>query len=232
MSRVDLQGKRFGRWQVLAFADIRWKACYWQCVCDCGTLREVSGSTLRRGKSESCGCLAAELAAERKLIHGKSRPGENSEYSVWAGMKRRCLDPKNKNFKDYGGRGIRICGQWLDSQGFETFLRDMGPRPSPKHSLDRKEMNGDYTPKNCRWATAKEQTRNYRRNIFVSVNGENVCLKDACKLLGISYPMVFQRIKRRGWSTEQALSTPAGTWLSSTKRAESGIAVASMMEAA
>ncbi|KAF0156275.1 MAG: hypothetical protein FD189_1080 [Elusimicrobia bacterium] len=172
---VDLNGQRFGRLTVLAFAGRTPKGeALWRCRCECGRERVVLAYNLRSGGSQSCGCLARELSSKRRLRHGECRKGrETREHLVWRMMKARCSNPHNKDFMDYGGRGIRICARWLHS--FPNFLADVGRKPSPAHSIDRKDNDGHYScghcpecvkngwPANCRWATATEQRMNQRR---------------------------------------------------------------------
>lgn len=124
------------------------------------------------------------------------------EYKVWQDMKARCYYKKNNGFERYGGRGITVCDEWINS--FATFYRDMGPKPSPIHSLDRIDNNGDYTPENCRWATHKEQSNNRRNNILFTIDGETKTLKQWCEQLNLKYKTVHARIKR-GWTIESSL---------------------------
>lgn len=128
------------------------------------------------------------------------------EYRAWTDMHTRCRNPKFKDWLLYGGRGIRVCLRW---NSFSYFFDDMGPKPSPKHSLDRIDSDGNYEPLNCRWATAKEQARNWKnRNRRVLFNGENLLLSEWAARLGLSRESLRDRLEA-GWSLERALTTPA-----------------------
>lgn len=169
---VDLVGQRFGRLLVLhrtppakGVAKV-----HWVCQCDCGTVRIIDGTSLRRGFSTSCGCFQREDMSRRKTVHGKRRlmpdavPGsdvrtpKNPTYATWMSMRARCTNPNAAGYQNYGGRGIKTCRQW---ETFEGFLKDMGPRPDGM-SLDRIDADGDYTPANCRWVTPLVQVLNRR----------------------------------------------------------------------
>lgn len=205
---INLTGQRYGRLTVTGYAGGDGKHSYWWCRCDCGTEAKVSANKLRKAHTKSCGCLSADVCRSSFTTHGMSR---DPLYNVWAKMRNRCSSTKDPAFPDYGGRGIRVCQRWINGdgsrEGFACFLDDMGPKPSPSHSLDRIDNNGDYTPENCRWATKTEQARNRRSNYRVTMGGRSCALSEACEQLGLPFALVNSRIQQ-GWSTERALSQP------------------------
>lgn len=151
----DLSKERFGRLQPISRAFVRAGNTYWVCLCECGSKVVVSLPHLTTGHTQSCGCRRAE----RNYRHGNSgHRWKTGAYRSWDGMVQRCTNPNNSGYKNYGGRGIRVCGEWLD---FRNFLRDMGDRPKGM-SLDRINVDGNYEPNNCRWATQSEQNHNRR----------------------------------------------------------------------
>jgi hypothetical protein len=130
----------------------------------------------------------------------------NREQRCWAKMIQRCVNPRSNSYHNYGGRGIRVCARWLKS--FDNFLADMGPKPSPKHSIERRDNDGDYTPSNCCWATRHEQHRNMRRNMWITLDGVTLCLKDWARRTGMDQMTIKGRL-RRGWSVKDALTIVA-----------------------
>jgi len=146
------------------------------------------------------------------LKHGHTSEKEVSKtYKIWAGMNKRCKSSNDSAFKNYGKRKIKVCYRWSsrNKNGYANFLKDMGERPLGL-TLDRIDNNLGYHKQNCRWATYKQQNRNMRTNINVSLNGKLVCLKDYCKIKNLNYSTIMTR-KNRGWSIKRALTTPVKT---------------------
>jgi hypothetical protein len=134
----------------------------WRYRCSCGSVVIKPRRTVRAGLIKSCGCLNAEMRLARNLKHGRaSRAHHDPLYWIWQAMLRRCDNPRNPDFKYYGARGVEVCASWRHD--VEAFIRDMGPRPTARHSLDRIDTDGDYSPQNCRWATWHQQRMNQRR---------------------------------------------------------------------
>ncbi len=197
----ELTGRRFGRLFVKVRAPNKpgHHNTLWLCQCDCGKIKTVRGDVLLRGDAVSCGCYAREVASKMMTTHGLSK---TSEHSIWHTMRKRCNDASHPSFKNHGAKGIKVCERWQKS--FENFYADMGRRPSKKHSLDRINNDGDYTPENCRWATASMQGRNTSRNKMVEIDGVSFCVADWCDLMGIDrhkpYNMLYWN-KRSGISS-------------------------------
>jgi hypothetical protein len=158
--------------------------------------------SLTQGKSQSCECLKREVISRLKKKHGMTH---TPEYHIWQNMKRRCYDPAVDGFPNYGGRGIKVCDRWYTA--FEAFLADMGRRPSPELTLERRDNDGPYSPENCYWAPDAVQRRNKRSNHLLTLHGETLCLQDWAKKMGWTPSVISQRL-RRGWSVEKALTTP------------------------
>lgn len=160
---IDITGQRFGRLVVLAYADKdKNRNARFLCLCDCGKMKIINGASLRKGLTQSCGCLQKEKAKTIFTTHGQTIGYRRSRlHSIWHGMKNRCLNPNTNRFKIYGGRGIRICKEWLNS--FEEFYKWAINNGYDKNlTIDRINNNKGYEPSNCRWVTYSEQRRNQR----------------------------------------------------------------------
>lgn len=201
----SLVGQKFGRLEVKKFADHIGKRfdIAWRCLCECGSTVVVRATHLKSGHTTSCGCLQKEVVSALNTTHNQS---DSREYDVWVSMLQRCNNHQNPSYHRYGARGIIVCEEWNES--FEVFIRDMGRRPSPAHSIDRINNNGNYEPLNCRWATRREQARNMRSNVILDYNGKSLCLSEWAEQVGIPLSIIDSRLRRGGWSVEKALTTP------------------------
>lgn len=193
-AKIDLTGIRFTRLQVMGDDPCRINGRRRvSCLCDCGNIVSVDPRSLHAGHTKSCGCLQRERVSEttmqRCLTHGATK---TKEYQSWVHMKARCNNPKDRKYPDYGLRGIKVCDRWVND--FAAFLSDLGPRPSAAHSLDRINPDGDYEPPNCRWATAKVQSRNKRVHRWVEYQGQTIPLSEACELSGTNYRSALYRL--------------------------------------
>ena len=167
---------------------------YWFFRCDCGNEKVIKVGNVKSGGTKSCGCLGVG----KKIKHGMAG---TKIYNIWKSMRQRCFNKNHKQYKDWGGRGIMICKEWLK---FENFYRDMGNRPEGK-SLDRINNDGNYCKENCRWATRKEQCNNRRSNHLITYNGKTQNISQWAGDLNIKRRIVFSRIMTYHWSVERAL---------------------------
>jgi len=192
----DLSGRLFEAWRVLTFSHIdKHGKAHWLCECVCGIRKAVCGSDLRSHKSESCGCP--------RRLYGGYDSDHPIEYRTFRSMWNRCTDPKNVEYKHYGGRGITICERW---RLFVNFLSDVGVRPGPDYSLDRVNNDGNYEPGNVRWATRLEQANNTQKVRLITFNNQTHTIAEWARRLGYSYPTLHKRFKQ--WSLEKALTFP------------------------
>lgn len=182
----------------------QYNRAHWLCRCDCRKETIVLSYNLKSGHTQSCGCLQKELSAFRSTVHGHNRVGkESAEHRTWRSMIQRCINPKNKNYHNYGGRKITVCERWVK---FENFLADMGKVPIGLQ-LDRSNNDKGYFKENCCWSTPKEQQRNKRNNHLETYGEKTQCVAVWAEEYNISYDTLLHRL-RRGWSIEKALMTP------------------------
>lgn len=197
----DLVGQRFGKLTVMSrsvfVGNGKKPVTYWDCKCDCDQTTRVRSALLLNGNTKSCGCLARTTRFKTK--HSKSF---SHEYRAWCGMKKRCSNADG-SYHTYSQNGIKVCDEWIDS--FETFYKDMGDAPSSKHTIDRIDNLKGYYKENCRWATSKEQNRNYSQNRLITYNGETMCVTEWAEKLSIPRHRIYQRLSM-GWSTERVLT--------------------------
>lgn len=198
----DVTGQKFGRLTALHRLHNTKGKTKWLCICDCGNLKEVTLNLLQRGETKSCGCLHKEFMKKQFGTHGKTG---TRLHRIWKNMHTRCYNKNISQYKDWGGRGIKICDEWKDN--FQTFYDwSMSNGYNDKLSIDRIDNNGNYEPSNCRWATVKQQNRNSRQAKQITFNGETHCIKEWCEILGINYNTYWTRVTNLGWSTEKALN--------------------------
>lgn len=200
----DITGQKFGRLTALYRLYNTKCKTKWLCVCDCGNLKEVYITELIRGHTKSCGCLKRDTTISRnkrlRTTHGKTH---TRLFNIWDAMKKRCYNKNVNNYKDYGGRGIKICDEWLhDFQAFYDWSISNGY--DDNLTIDRIDVNGNYEPNNCRWLTHKQQQRNKRNNKNYTINGVTHCLSEWCNIHNTNYKLVWDRI-HIGWAIERAL---------------------------
>lgn len=206
----NLTGKKFSRLLVIKFDGIRAKGkerfSRWKCLCDCGRETIALGIHLSSGNTKSCGCLQREYTQSMGMSKRKHGLSRSKEESAWRHMLQRCYSEKSAQYKNYGARGIVVCDRW---KNFQNFIEDIGLSPSRLHSLDRINVNGNYSKENCRWATQKEQQQNRSNNHIVEYLGERKSIAEWCDLLGMRPSLVYARIKKLKWNVEAALTKPA-----------------------
>jgi hypothetical protein len=200
----DLSGQTFGRLKVERRSDASIDAhASWECTCVCGNTITVVSRALKARQTVSCGCYRADRCGDMARTHGRCK---TPEFRSWSSMITRCYNRKTPGWKNYGGRGIRVCRRWRGRKGFSRFLKDMGQR-SPGLTLDRKRFNGNYTPKNCRWATSLTQVRNRRTNRRITFGGQTLTVQEWSEKTGILSCTIRARIDS-GWSVKRALTFP------------------------
>lgn len=183
---IDLTGKRFGRLTILRKSeDSRKSSIYWKCKCDCGAIKDIDGSHLRRGYTNSCGCIRKE---------GNHNYEKHKRlYGIWSHIKTRCTNKKYDKYKYYGGKGVSVCSEWDNFDNFKNWALDNGY--SEELTIDRINVNGNYEPSNCRWVDIKTQCRNRTSNLLVEYKGKEITLVELSEITGLSYRLLWDRYK-------------------------------------
>ncbi len=205
----DITGQKFGKLTAIKIDKVKRNghttSTYWLCQCDCGNLTSVEASRLKRGYTKSCGCIRGKCS--EYAVNGKIPDNQKRLYRIWIGMKSRCYNSNSTTYKDYGGRGIFVCDEWVnDFHAFYVWSLRNGY--SEKLTIDRIDTNGNYEPLNCRWITQKEQSNNTRKNIVIEYNGESHTFSEWMELLNLDYHVIYGRIYTLGWTVERAFETP------------------------
>lgn len=204
-------GKKFGHLTILGLCPELKRPPqyreYCKVLCDCGRIKNVILSCVLRGGTTSCGCLQKEIASKKSFKHGdsKSRP---RLYRIWENLNSRCNYSNNTYYKNYGGRGIKVCSEWRNYENFRSWALSHGYEGYL--TIDRIDVNGNYCPENCRWTTAKEQSRNKTTNHLLTLGGKTQCIVSWCEELRLNPNTLHKRLKL-GWSVEKALLTPVKT---------------------
>jgi len=190
----DITNQKFGRLLAVSYAGSKLRGngqrlAIWNCLCDCGSEVVLPGATLRSGNTTSCGCWQIESTIKRSTTHGMAN---TKEYTSYLRMIARCTNPNTDDFHDYMGRGITVCQRWLES--FQNFFDDMGRAPSSSHSIERIDVNGNYSPENCKWGTPTEQARNKQRTRKAMFKGELLPVATIAELLNKPYTSVIYRL--------------------------------------
>ncbi len=203
----DMTGLRFGRLTIIGREPRNSNDAHWSYQCDCGATGVSSGGSLRRGTSQSCGCLREEHRLPSVTIHGQTTGGKSTRtYNSWSGMIKRCTKEWHHKYHLYGALGVTVCERWLD---FANFLADMGERPAGM-TIDRfPDKYGNYEPNNCRWASVDQQNNNKKTNLIVTYRGAEMTIAEASRAAGsvIDVRNAWKRVTR-GWPVEKALHTP------------------------
>ena len=208
--RMNITGQKFGRLTAIKFIEMRKNYHqYWLFKCDCGKEKVIKMDCVLCKHTKSCGCLNLELVSRRSFKHGMSK---NRFYKIWVGMKQRCSNKNSAYYKDYGGRGIIVCKEWMIFKNFyndmyKDYLKHIKIFGEKETSIDRKENNGNYCKKNCRWANPEIQSSNMRSNHLITYNKQTMTISQWSKKLNMNRGTLFSRILTLKWSIEKAFLT-------------------------
>lgn len=210
---MEWLNSKFGRLTVIDFvhAEVPTRGWNWVCRCECGVVKALRPSEVKSGKIRSCGCLHDEVCSQKATKFVNRVADHKRLYSVYNGIKKRCYRVAEPRYKDYGGRGIKMSDEWLNpTNGFDNFVEwSVRNGYTETMTIDRINVNGDYSPDNCRWIPLTEQALNKRDTLWVEYKGERVPLMVLCERLGLNYDMVHNRIYDLHWSVEHAVEVPS-----------------------
>lgn len=203
MKKLDLKGFKSGRLTgIKPIGKDKNNSVLWECLCDCGNTAILRAALLKNGHTKSCGCLQRERASKACTTHGMRF---SPEWRTWRHIKDRCYNPNTERYPHYGGRGIKVCDRWLNS--FENFYADMGKKPEG-YSIERINIDGDYSPENCKWIALRDQANNKKNNKFVTFKGKTQTVAQWAEELGFNKQTLYSRLNGYGWSVEKSLTTP------------------------
>jgi len=168
-------------------------------LCECGEKTVKTATRVTTGKTKSCGCLVKRTAGKRFYLDGRSDESENKSYHS---MLNRCYNPNNQSYSYYGARGIMVCENWRGVNGYKNFINDIGKKPTPNHSIDRIDNNGNYSPENCKWSTRKEQSNNTRRNRLITYKDKTMTISQWSDEIGIDRKIITHGLTENGQSKE------------------------------
>lgn len=194
----NLIGERFGKLTVIGLDDKGTRKTYWVCQCDCGNIKSIRSDALVSNITKSCGCLKKEQDKVNLTANHSHKQSRTRLYTIWQGMKDRCCNPHNVRYERYGGRGIKVCDEWKNGfQNFYNWAIENGY--SENLTIDRIDNDGDYSPRNCRWANLKEQSRNRSTNINITIGNATKTLTEWCEIFKLDYNTIEARYKRNGF---------------------------------
>jgi hypothetical protein len=195
---IDLTGQKFNMLTVIKFSHAD-KEAWWECKCDCGKIKTLRARNIKSGLIKSCGCFNIEKIMDRNIKHNLCG---TKTYTTWLNMIKRCTDPNNNSYKNYGARGIKLCDKWLT---FKGFYEDMGDRPN-ETTLDRIDNDGNYLKENCKWSTKKEQANNRRNSRIITYKNKTQTLQQWADELGINVKKLWNRLFTLKWTVEKTFT--------------------------
>lgn len=200
----DLTGQRFGELVVVERAtNGKGRSTRWLCSCDCGNETVVYAANLTRGMTKSCGCTRAEKVAQKLSTH---RETKTRLYQIWYNMITRCYNPNSSHYEHYGARGVTVCDNWRKYENFRDWALSSGYQDDL--TIERIEVNGNYEPSNCKWATRKQQANNKRTSRYIEFNGQRRTVAEWADSMGMDKRALWDRLFVQNWSIERALTTP------------------------